>query len=46
MGRNGVAGTTSLLNLDEEYLTPKGDTRFVRVHTKSLRRTIDALPTS
>ncbi len=46
MGRNGVAGPTSSSNLGEEYLTPKGATRFVRVYFELSWSTLNALPTT
>ena len=45
MGRNSVAGTTSPQNIGEEYLTPKGGTRDVRVRVKLSWATTHALST-
>jgi hypothetical protein len=46
MGRNGAGDTTSRLNLGEEYCTPKGGTRCVRVRLTLSRTTTHALPTT
>src|SRR5215472_7899890 len=45
MGRNSVAGTTSPQNIGEEYRTPKGGTRDVRVRVELSRATTHALST-
>ena len=45
MGRNSVAGTTSPQNIGEEYLTPKGGTRDVRVRVELSRATTHTLST-
>src|SRR6266446_5898109 len=43
MGRNGVADTTSSSNFGEEYHTPKGGTRCVRVRFELSWSTFNAL---
>ena len=45
MGRNSVAGTTSSQNIGEEYHTPKGGTRDVRVRVELSWATTHALST-
>ena len=46
MGRNGAGDTTSSSNIGEEYRTPKGGRRYVRLHVKSPRSPLHALPTT
>ena len=46
MGRNGAGDTTSSSNIGEEYRTPKGGRRYVRLPVKSSRSPLHALPTT
>lgn len=46
MGRNGAGGTTSSSNIGEEYRTPKGGRRDVRLHVKLSRSPLNAMPTT
>ena len=46
MGRNGVASLTSAFNIGEEYQTPKGGRRCVRLRFELPWTALNALPAS